>query len=654
MKRRLISVIAVVALCSSLFAGCGQSKSAYVPTLPTGVEESEIFVEAIDGLPEDFIKGMDVSSVLVEEASGVVYYNEAGEEEDLFKILADSGVNYIRVRVWNDPFDADGNGYGGGNCNVDTACAIGKRAAEYGMKLLVDFHYSDFWADPNKQFAPKAWEGASLEEKQSLIEAYTKESLEKIVKSGANVGMVQIGNEINNGMAGETKSKDVATLLYSASKGVRAVDENIKIAVHYTNIDNEGDSIGNAAILEEAGVDYDVFGVSYYPYWHGTMENLTNILTEISEKYGKETCVLETAYCYTNEDGDDSGNSVSEGDCLEEYPVSVQGQANCVRDVMAAANKAGALGVFYWEGAWVPVSSEGYAINSPIWEANGSGWASSYAADYDPDDAGLYYGGSSWDNQAMFDFTGKVLPSLSVFKYVNYGAVGELMVMEYKSVEVTCEVGAKLEMPTEVDAIYNDSSKKDGIKVQWNADDIDAIDTRVPGEYSVAGVLEDSTEVTATVIVQSVNYVENPSFENDDVSMWNVEYLTGSNYTDIQTKASDAYDGEKTLHFWSEGEQEFTVEQAITVPSAGDYEFIARIQGGDVGTGAKVYSYVKIGDEIITSDDLLLDGWVNWKEGVVSDITLEEGQEIIVGVYVKCDAKGWGTIDSLELNKTSM
>ena len=125
-------------------------------------------MEKIDNLPEDFIKGMDISSVLAEEASGVKYYNEEGEEEDLFKILADSGVNYIRVRVWNHPFDAEGNGYGGGNCDVETAKEIGKRAAKYGMKLNVDFHYSDFWADPKKQKCPDTWKGTTTDEKAQL------------------------------------------------------------------------------------------------------------------------------------------------------------------------------------------------------------------------------------------------------------------------------------------------------------------------------------------------------------------------------------------------------------------------------------------------------------------------------------------------------
>ena len=172
--------------------------------LPTEPEEAAVYVEPIENLPEDFIRGVDISSVLVEENSGVVYYNEAGEEQDIFQTLAENGVNYIRVRVWNDPYDENGNGYGGGNNDTATAAEIGRRAAQYGMKLCVDFHYSDFWADPSKQMCPKAWEDMAIEEKSEALYQYTRESLQEILEAGADVGMVQIGNEINYGMSGET------------------------------------------------------------------------------------------------------------------------------------------------------------------------------------------------------------------------------------------------------------------------------------------------------------------------------------------------------------------------------------------------------------------------------------------------------------------
>ena len=146
--------------------------------------------------------GADVSSLISLEDSGVVFHGFDGAEQDMLKTLSEAGVNYIRVRVWNDPFDADGHGYGGGNCDINTAIALGKRAAQYGMGLLVDFHYSDFWADPSKQQAPKAWEDMDMEEKTTAIYDYTVQSLQALEQAGVKVGMVQIGNETTNGFCG--------------------------------------------------------------------------------------------------------------------------------------------------------------------------------------------------------------------------------------------------------------------------------------------------------------------------------------------------------------------------------------------------------------------------------------------------------------------
>ena len=281
MRKRIVSLFMVAATVMSLLTGCG----SYSPKLPTGSEEADIFVAPVEGLSEDFIKGMDISSVIAEEESGVVYYDENGKEEDLFKILADSGVNYIRVRVWNDPYDEDGNGYGGGNNDVEKAATIGKRAAKYGMKLLVDFHYSDFWADPAKQQCPKAWRKKDIDEKSQLLYDFTVESLNAIMKAGADVGMVQIGNEINNALSSEHDTEGIMQLLTSASEAVRQVSadkkKDIQIAVHYTEIDNFDDTLNKAQTLQDYNVDYDIFGVSYYPYWHGTMDNMTSVLTEI-------------------------------------------------------------------------------------------------------------------------------------------------------------------------------------------------------------------------------------------------------------------------------------------------------------------------------------------------------------------------------------
>jgi arabinogalactan endo-1,4-beta-galactosidase len=181
--------------------------SDWRPNELKGTVTSDIlYIKKVENLPDDFIMGMDASCVPSLEAGGVKYFDFDGKEKDVYQILSENGINYIRVRIWNDPFDSNGNGYGGGNCDINNAIEIGKRATQNGMKLLVNFHYSDFWADPIKQFVPKAWRGMDIDQKSDALYAYTKECLEKLVAAGVDVGMVQIGNETNGAICGESSS----------------------------------------------------------------------------------------------------------------------------------------------------------------------------------------------------------------------------------------------------------------------------------------------------------------------------------------------------------------------------------------------------------------------------------------------------------------
>ena len=389
-----------------------------------GVREEELAAEGKrKPLPADFILGMDVSSVLAEERSGVRYFDLDGNERDLFAILSDSGVDTIRVRVWNEPYDASGNGYGGGNCDVAAAAEIGRRAAENGMGLLVDFHYSDFWADPGRQLAPKAWAGMTAHEKADALFAFTRQSLETISASGARIRMVQLGNETNGGLAGETAWPQIAALMAAGARAVRETCPEAQIAVHFTNPERAGSYAFYAKTLEEYGLDYDVFASSYYPFWHGTLENLSAVLSDVAETYGKQVLIVETSYARTGEDTDFFANTISESSAVDRpWPFTVQGQSDALRAVIdTAANTRGCVGVVYWEGAWIAVGTSSRAENSEKWERDGSGWASSFAAEYDPDDAGRWYGGSAVDNQALFDENGRALESLRVFALARAG-----------------------------------------------------------------------------------------------------------------------------------------------------------------------------------------------------------------------------------------
>ena len=361
-----------------LFSACAApaAETDWRPGKQTAsVTSDTLFVEKT-ALPEDFILGMDASCVPALEKSGVKYYDHQGNEKDVYKILAENGINYIRVRIWNDPYDAGGNGYGGGNCDLDNAIAIGKRAAKYGLKLLVDFHYSDFWADPGKQMVPKAWKGMNIDQKSEALYQYTKESLEKMQKAGALIGMVQIGNETNGALCGESSSavggwKKITQLLQSGSKAVREVCPNALVAVHFANPEKADSYESYSKNLDYYGVDYDVFASSYYPFWHGTLENLSNALSNIATTYNKKVMVAETSYAFTAEDTDFSGNTIGDGSgIVKNYPFTLQGQANLVQDVVdcVANDMVNGIGVFYWEGTWISVGGSSWEENSALWE----------------------------------------------------------------------------------------------------------------------------------------------------------------------------------------------------------------------------------------------------------------------------------------------
>ncbi len=421
---RILSSAMLLAVSGCLWS-CGGpvSKTDWRPhESDPSVEISTLSVKAVEHMPREMILGMDASCVPALEAGGVKYYDHEGVEKDVYKILHENGINYIRVRVWNHPFDEEGHGYGGGNCDLKNAVAVGKRATEYGMKLLVNFHYSDFWADPAKQTAPLAWQSMSYEEKKTALYEYTKESLETLVSEGIEIGMVQVGNETNGAMCGERADEvggweRIAGLMSAGAAAVREVCPKALVVLHFTNPELPGRYGNYAEKLALYQVDYDVFASSYYPYWHGTQENLASQLSFVAETYGKKTMIAETSYAYTPDDTDFYRNTIGAGGEVYGYPMTEAGQAAFVRDLTdTAVNRIeGCIGVFYWEGSWIAAGGKSYRENLTLWETYGSGWASSYAASYDPEDAGRWYGGCAVDNQAFFDEKGRATEALKVF-----------------------------------------------------------------------------------------------------------------------------------------------------------------------------------------------------------------------------------------------
>ena len=412
----------------------------------TGLKDQKVTIKKVKGMSESSIRGMDISSYLALKKAGVKYYDYEGNETSLLKVLHDNGINYIRIRIWNDPFNADGETYGGGGNDVSTGVEIAKEAAQYDMKVLLDFHYSDFWAEPAVQLVPKAWKKDvnNTEKMCSDVYDFTKESIQKFKDAGANIGMVQVGNEITNGLLGiysnrdkgesfnviwgdKKKSTEVNKYLKAGIKAVREYTPQALVALHletpnvwkYKTIMNT---------WKRDNVDYDVLGSSYYPFWSiaakaNTPKTLKDVQT-LAASYGKMFAVFETSWVNSLNDGDGTPNSIGDSTSTGAYEVGPQGQVNELTDLYdTVLSQDNGLGTFYWEGAWIPVKAgwTNWEYNKQIADQYGTGWASKGALGYFPDSKMYYkgkaaWGGTSWDNQALFDINGYPLQSLKFYK----------------------------------------------------------------------------------------------------------------------------------------------------------------------------------------------------------------------------------------------
>lgn len=636
--------------------------------------DAEVYVERVKGMSEDFICGVDISSYLSEVNSGVKYYDFDGKEVDnqgFFDLLQESGINYVRIRVWNDPYTEDGNGYGGGNNDLDTAIKLGQWATNAGMKVLVDFHCSDFWSDPEKQQAPKAWSGYDVDEKAEVLQEYMSESLQLMLDSGVDVGMVQVGNETNGKFCGESDWESMCKLFSAGSVAIREVsaknNKEIGVVLHFANPETSGRYSSYAAQLDKYGVDYDVFASSYYPYWHGTTDNLTSVLKQVANQYGKKVMVAETSWATTLLDGDGHSNTVRTGnnDSGLDYPISLQGQALELRSVAQAVVDVGdaGIGMFYWEPAWIPVqvydetednANEILEQNKTIWETYGSGWASSYAGEYDANDAGKWYGGSAVDNQGLFDFNGYPLDTLRIFSYMRTGANAPLTVMAVDVDSVTVEVGEDVKLPDTADITYSDSSKET-LSVEWDENALEDALKKGVGTYEISGIVKlnlatnDTYTVYCTLTINAKNYIANADFEESDTSMWTI---SDTSCVGIKKETSNTRSGSYCLHFWSGEDFNYTVEQTVTL-DAGSYKLGAYLQGGDASEDSVFQLYAIVNGEKI-SVDTSVNGWQNWSEPVIDNIeVLNDGTEVTIGVYVNSTAGTWGSWDDFYLNCVS-
>lgn len=362
------------------------------------------------------VRGADVSMTEEVESLGGSYRAD-GRERDLFELLAEAGVNTVRLRAWIDPYDEDGEPYMGGTNDLEATVRLARRARRAGLDLLLDLHYSDFWTDPKKQPIPKSWRHLTGRALAEQVHDYTAEVLARLAAEGLRPRMVQVGNEITNGMLwpeGKTPRYDdrarcfgpddepawdrLAELLKA---GLAAVPSGVSSVLHLDFGGANDLYRGWFDHVTDRGVDFDVIGLSYYPFWHGTLDDLAANMNDVSARYGKDVLVVETSYAWT-EEAPAGHHSIFRPELAEiaGYPATVEGQSSFLRDLyatVAAVPGGRGLGAVYWEPAWLPV--------------DGTTWASPAGMEYG-DDVGA--GGNTWANQALFDFDGNALPSLRV------------------------------------------------------------------------------------------------------------------------------------------------------------------------------------------------------------------------------------------------
>lgn len=365
---------------------------------------------------KEIIKGMDISTLIELEKLGVDYKDKEGNSRELLSVLKEYGVNAIRIRVWNDPYDENGAPYGAGTNDLKTALEIAKRVKAAGMQILLNLHYSDFWADPGKQFVPKAWRGYSVEQLEAAVYNFTKEVLEAFQDNNCFPDMFQVGNELSNGLLwphGKVPNWDnIARLLNAGIRASRDIKKELPLMIH---LDNGGN---NSLYREwfdhfmEKGEDFEVIGLSYYPFWHGSLNELEYNMNDIAKRYGKDLIVAEVSMGYTMEDYSEYEKLTSEQrkgmatrPALVEkidYPMTKQGQADFMADFLnrvAHVSDDLGKGFYYWEPGWLPVA--------------GSGWATEASLNYIEDKGPC---GNEWANQALFDYEGHPLAALDIIK----------------------------------------------------------------------------------------------------------------------------------------------------------------------------------------------------------------------------------------------
>ena len=602
---------------SALVAG---SLMAFQPQADAAVQ-----VDPIPNLSDNFMKGADLSMVPALEANGAVFKDVDGTPKDVLQIFKEHGVNWVRFRIWNDPKAGPG---GGGDTDEAKALEMTKRAKALGLKVLIDFHYSDFWADPGKQAKPHAWEGHSKDQLVKDVYDYTAKVLKDFQAQGTQPDMIQVGNEIMNGIMwpegkfpGDDNGKELARLVQA---GLQAIHDNdpkheIKTMIHLADGGNNWiyQNFFNALINENKVNDFDVIGLSYYPFWHGTLDDLSNNINDISKRYNKDVVVVETAFGYTNQNFDKMANAYGPAEeRIGGFRSTPQGQASGLRAVMERVSQVPnnrGIGMFYWAPDW-------YAVPNVGWKTGE---------------------GNEWDNLAMFDNNGRALESMDVWKDVS-DKTAKAVTPTFKEAEVPTvigNIGVPTKMPKTVLVTYTDDHTKE-LAVTWK--EAAPVYSKL-GTYTVKGTINELKQpVEAKVkVIKKVNLFKNPGFEDVTLNGWTIE--GDASAVNPISKAGDSQ-GKGSMHYWADKAFHFKAYQKFTGLKPGKYTVRVSTQGGGGQTSYKLF--LTTGGQMKTAD-IKDTAWNKWNTFEITDVEIKDGTAE-AGVIMDGAPGNWGTLDNFE------
>lgn len=561
-----------------------------------------------------FIKGMDISSYPEMLDKQYTYYDFDGKEVNLLDFAKEQGFNYGRLRIWNEPERVPDSG---GYCNLQDTLKMAKEIMQRDMGLLLDFHYSDWWADPGNQNLPFAWKELSEDELVVAVYDFTKEVMTALDENGTYPDMVQIGNEIRCGMmwpiGAVTNWKGLARLINAGIRAVRDTqgERDTKIVIH---LDQGGryyyyEEWFDAA-LEHGVTDFDIIGLSYYPFWHGTFNDLKNTMEKLIQRYKKPLVLAEVAHAYRMSQGKLFGEAQER---IAGFPANPEAQRTVlelIMSIVAHVSDDMGMGVFYWEPFWQAKENDGsWGSCMVLVDSNGMPTEGCKAFGADPKNADI--------NQ---------IAKIYEPKAVMISDIGQLERCLPHSIKVL---------------MWDGNIENRG--VSWMPADIPNLK-----KFAVNGVLSSGENVQIQVQLDegAQNLIRNGEFE-EELLCWNVE-TSHDVQQEIRQDIAEEFPFEAKNYFYFACKENLTLcmKQCLEQTEAGSY-LLSLEYLGDNTTGVKVWLYAKYGEKEYRADIFPTDSeWVRQE----LEFGLEKSGDIEVGLMVDSPAM-YGKVRAVKLVK---